>query len=272
VICVSGVGVIKEFSTLITKIIPDLELVGKSQCFPLYYYESTRDHPAKTIEASQSVLFEAETTETETTYTRKDGVSDFILTKARTQYQHSGITKEDIFYYVYGFLHSPGYRETFSADLKKMLPRIPLVENYHDFMAFSNAGRMLADLHLHYETVPPYPDVDVSGLDSGSFRVKKMKFPKKDQKDTIHYNESITISGIPEKAYAYIVNGRSALEWIMDRYQVTTDKDSGITNDPNDWAEESGNPRYILDLILRVITVSIQTMEIVEKLPKVEFA
>lgn len=270
VICVAGVGVTKEFTTLITDIIPDLEVVGKSQCFPLYYYEDAPDTRVRITDAAQTSLFAVD--EEEETYSRrKDGVSDFILRTAKTQYQRDDITKEDIFYYVYGFLHSPAYRKTFSADLKKMLPRLPLVEHYTDFAAFSKAGRALADLHLHYENAPPCSAVVVTGAESGNFRVEKMRFPKKDQKDTIIYNSSITLSNIPAKAYEYIVNGKSAIEWIMERYQITVDKNSGIRNDPNDWAEEVGNPRYILDLLLSVITVSIRTMEIVEELPNITF-
>jgi len=163
------------------------------------------------------------------------------------------------------------YRETFANDLKKMLPRLPLVENVKDFWAFSKAGRQLAELHLNYETVAPSPDVTVSGDDGKTYTVDKMRFPKKDQKETIHYNSKITVSNIPAKAYEYVVNGKSAIEWIMERYQISTHKESGIVNDPNDWANEVGNPRYILDLLLSIINVSVQTVDIVNSLPKVDF-
>jgi predicted helicase len=133
------------------------------------------------------------------------------------------------------------------------------------------AGRKLADLHLNYETVSPYPDVKVTGTEGKYFAVGKMKFPKKDQKDTIIFNSKITISGIPDKGYQYIVNGKSAIEWIMERYQIKTDSDSGITNDPNDWAKEVGNPRYILDLLLSIINLSVQTVDIVDGLPELKF-
>jgi predicted helicase len=159
----------------------------------------------------------------------------------------------------------------FANDLKKMLPRLPLVDDVKDFWSFSKAGRELAELHLKYETVPPYEGVKVVGEESNFFKVEKMRFPKKDQKDTIHYNSSITISNIPLEAYEYVVNGKSAIEWIMERYQITTHKESQITNDPNDWADEVGNPRYILDLLLSIINVSMQTRELVGKLPKVKF-
>ncbi len=201
-------------------------------------------------------------------YIRRDGVSDFILERAKKQYGKN-VTKEDIFYYVYGYLHSPEYRTTFANDLKKMLPRLPLTDDVKDFWKFSKAGEDLADLHINYEIIPAYPDVKVTGMNSSFYRVEKMRFPKKGQKDTIIYNSKIKIENIPAKAYEYVVNGKSAIEWIMERYQVKTDKKSGIKNDPNDWADEVGNPRYILDLLLSVINVSVQTVDIVEGLPTV---
>jgi len=175
----------------------------------------------------------------------------------------------------------------FANDLKKMLPRLPLVEDVKDFWKFSKAGRALAELHLNYETVAPAAGVIVmvnplsikdslkqankEELEYLDYRVNKMRFPKKGEKETIIYNNQITISNIPAQAYEYVVNGKSAIEWIMERYQVSTHKESGIKNDPNDWAAEVGNPRYILDLLLSVINVSVQTVEIVNNLPKVDF-
>lgn len=259
VICVSGVGVTKDFTSLITNLTPDLEIVGKSQCFPLYYYEERDKHNPSLFDGKE-----------ETEYIRRDGVSDFILERARKQYGNN-ITKEDIFYYVYGFLHSPEYRQTFANDLKKMLPRLPLVNDVRDFWKFSKAGRQLAELHINYETVEPYKDVVVTGAESGFYTVEKMRYPKKGQKDTIIFNSKITLSNIPTKAYEYVVNGKSAIDWIMERYQITTHKESGIKNNPNDWADEVGNPRYILDLLLSVINVSVQTVDIVESLPKLTF-
>lgn len=267
VISVCGTGVNKDFSLVITNVVPDLQLLANGQCFPLYYYEECK---------KQSSGFFDEEGESE--YIRRDAISDFILERAKAMYGKT-INKEDIFYYVYGFLHSTEYRQLFANDLKKMLPRLPLVEDVRDFWAFSKAGRALAELHINYETVPAYDDVKVVGAekltfldeepkDSGLFKVEKMRFPKKDQKDTIHYNSKITITNIPANAYEYVVNGKSAIEWIMERYQVTTHKESGIINNPNDWADEVGNPRYILDLLLSIINVSVQTVDIVEGLPK----
>ena len=260
VICVSGLGGSKDNTTIITNHLPDLNLLDSgTQCFPLYYYEESKNQTKS--------LFDEEG---ESQFIRRDGISDFILDRAKIIYGKN-VSKEDIFYYVYAFLHSLEYRELFANDLKKMLPRIPLVEDVKDFWKFSKAGRALADLHINYETVPPFIGVKVKGADSEFYTVEKMRFPKKDQKDTIIYNSKITIENIPAKAYEYVVNGKSAIEWIMERYQVTTHKESGIKNDPNDWANEVGNPRYILDLLLSIINVSVQTVEIVENLPKVKF-
>ncbi len=258
-IVLTGVGVSSDFSVLITNFLTDGQFIQNCQCFPLYYYEEN-------LRSSPSLFDAAGQNE----YIRRDGVSDFILERAQKQYGKN-VGKEDVFYYVYGILHSPDYRIAFANDLKKMLPRIPLVEDVRDFWKFSKAGRKLAELHINYEEVTPYEGVKVSGESSGNFKVQKMRFPKKGQQDTIIYNSKIVVSNIPEKAYEYVVNGKSAIEWIMERYQVKTDKKSGIKNDPNDWAEEVGNPRYILDLLLSIINVSVQTVEIVEGLPKLDF-
>jgi predicted helicase len=258
VICVSGVGASKEFSPLMTDCVPNLHFLDSSQCFPLYYYEE-RAKAAPT-------LFDAAAGVSESEYIRRDGVSDFILKQARERYGER-VTKADIFYYVYGILHSPEYRTRFSSDLKKMLPRLPLVEEPRDFWAFSKAGKLLGDWHIGYEDIPPPTKVTVTGIESGQFRVEKMRFPNKTDKSTIHYNSHITISDIPAEAYEYVVNGKSAIEWIMERYAVTTHKESGIRNDPNDWAAEVGNPRYILDLLLSVIRLSMETVEVVKGLP-----
>lgn len=263
IISLTGLGASKPFSALIGNTIPNLDNIEKAQCFPLYYYEEKEKGFGDLFDGGETIL--------ESRYTRKDGISDFILERAKKQYNTKDLSKEDIFYYVYGFLHSPEYRETFANDLKKMLPRLPLVGDVRDFWAFSKAGRKLAELHLNYESVAPFPDVQVTGDDGKSYRVEKMRFPKKGQKDTIIYNSKITISSIPAEAYEYVVNGKSAIEWIMERYQITTHKDSGITNDPNDWADEVGNPRYILDLLLSIINVSVQTVGVVKELPGVRF-
>ena len=138
------------------------------------------------------------------------------------------------------------------------------------FQAFSKAGRALANLHLNYEEQPPCPDVLVEGVESGNFRVEKMRFLSKGDKSAIQYNESIRLSNIPLDAYEYVVNGRSAIEWIMDRYQIRVDKASGIVNDPNDWAAEHNKPRYILDLLLSIVTVSLETNRIRRRIANVD--
>lgn len=181
------------------------------------------------------------------------------------------VSKDDIFFYVYGLLHSDDYRTRYAADLKKSLPHIPKVATCEDFDAFVAAGRELADLHMNYEAVEPYP-LTITGADPVGepyewFRVAKMTYGKKKEKTTIHYNSHITITGIPETAQEYMLGARSGLDWVLERYQVKTDKASGIVNDPNAWAKEIGNPRYILDLIGKVTAVSVRTQEIVAALP-----
>ena len=283
-ICVSTSSS-KDFCCLMSDCPTDYDLVNHAQCFPLYYYEENKN--------KQKSLFDEESNDD---YIRRDGITDWILKEVRTRYGTKNITKEMIFYYVYGLLHSKDYRERFAADLKKSLPRIPIVDSVEDFMEFYKAGKELADLHLNYETVAPYPDVIVHGdrqvpltvkrdpatggyiqapADDGAydyFRViDKMRFRSKDDKSVIIYNGNITIENIPQKAYDYIVNGKSAIEWIVERYAVTQDKKSLIKNDANDWAREHHKPRYILDLLLSVINVSVQTVDIVNSLPKLKF-
>ena len=265
VICVSGLGGNKENSAYISNCIVDLNcLDAGTQCFPLYWYEEEQ----QTYQTGgMDNMFES----SESSYIQKDGITDWILTVARKQYGYK-VTKEDIFYYVYGLLHSPDYRATFATDLKKSLPRLPLVEKADDFWAFSKAN---------YETIEPYRKCIVSFApltnkgDKINYHVEKMRFGKIDSKtadkSVIYYNNSITITGIPAKAYEYVANGKSAIEWVMERYAITTDKKSGITNDPNDWAREHNDEKYILSLLLRVINVSVQTVEIVKGLPKLKF-
>ena len=266
VICVSGLGGTKESSVYISDYIVDLNcLDAGTQCFPLYWYDDSTADIADLFSTSQNDVDR---------YTRRDGITDWILSTARKQYG-SKVTKEDIFYYVYGILHSPAYRKAFAVDLKKMLPRLPLVDNRDDFRAFSAAGRALAELHLNYETIEPYKDAKVTLAPNGSinYRVEKMRFGKNGKevdKSTIIYNNQITISKIPLKAYDYVLNGKSAIDWIMERYAVTTDNKSGIRNDPNDWAAEHNDEKYILNLLLRIITVSLETCKIVASLPKLK--
>ena len=289
VICVPGLGSNKGFSCLISTIIPDLNIFGGgAQCFPLYYYEENK--------SLQGTLFDMDN---EDKYIRRDGITDWILQQFRSRFSGArSLTKEMIFYYVYGILHSPDYRTRFADDLKKSLPRLPIVDTVEDFMAFYKAGWELAKLHLEYETVPPCEDCEVYVTNFveteaytayDHFRVTKMKFGKEnicvdlaagakrpsrttvDDKSVILVNENIRISNIPLEAYDYVVNGKSAIEWVMERYAVTIDKKSLIKNDPNDWAREHNQPRYILNLLLSVINLSVQTTRIVKNLPRLTF-
>ena len=252
VICVSGIAGNKELSVVISNTIVDLNcLHSGTQCFPLYYYEKN-DSP-------QSNLYVSSQDE----YIRHDGISDFALNLAREL--NPKITKEDIFYYIYGFLHNQEYRTRFAADLKKSLPRIFFPATYEEFRKYCEAGRHLAKLHLNYESGPLCPSVVVSGCEHGNFKVDKMRFLAKDDKRTIIFNNDITIENIPQEAYNYVINGKSAIEWIMERYAITIDKNSKIVNDPNQWSED---PRYVLDLLLRIIQMSLETLKIVNKLSK----
>lgn len=178
-------------------------------------------------------------------------------------------TADDVFFATYGLLHSPDYRQKFGADLKKMLPRIPELADPADFRAFADAGRALSELHLNYETVAPY-EVEIQGEVPYELRVTKMKFAGKAgawDRSTIRVTDTLTVTGIPEAAHEYKVGSRSAIEWILDRYQMKPDPKSGIINDPNLWGIEHGNPRYIFDLLLSVITVSVESVRIVHGLP-----
>jgi predicted helicase len=257
VICISGVGVTKEFSCIIVDTIPDLELIGKSQCFPLYWYEKN--------ERDTLSLFDRGNDE----FAKHSGVTNFILQRAREEYGPR-TTADDVFYYVYGLLHNHQYRKHFSSDLKKSLARIPFDLSPQDFKSFVKAGRKLAELHLNYETGPLCQQLIITGDDDpNKLKVTKMRFPSKENKGTILFNESVKIENIPMVAYDYVVNGKSAVEWIMERYAVTKNSDSGIVNDPNLWSD---NPRYILDLVSRVIQMSVETQKIVVGLPKLNFS
>ncbi len=267
-ICVHGLGGNKPFSCMISNTIVDLNsLEAGAQCFPLYWYEEN--------DTDEPLLFEMGTEEK---YRRKEGVTDWILKEVCSRYgvRKGKLTREDIFYYVYGLLHSAQYRERFADNLKKSLPKIPIVEKLEDFLEFRKKGKELADLHLDYEKQGPCPGVRVIKARKPEdeyefYRVEKMRFPAKDRKDTIIYNGELRIENIPARAYQYVVNGKSAIEWIMERYQVTVNKESQIKNDPNDWSREHGQPRYILDLLLSVIHLSVKSVEIMESLPKLNF-
>ncbi|MGD9773876.1 DEAD/DEAH box helicase [Diaphorobacter sp.] len=267
VISVSGIGG-KEFSAVITNTLPDLQLHFNGQCFPLYLY----DEEAQEQASATPDMFAAPAATT-AQRPRRDAITDAGLAHFQEAYPGEAISKEDLFYYVYGLLHSPDYRERYADNLSKELPRIPRVKTAADFWAFSQAGRDLAHWHLNYETVQPYPlTIEAKGpLTDTDYRVEKMKFAKKGDKTTVIYNGKITLRDIPEAAWDYVVNGKAALDWVMERQCVKADKASGIVNDANSWATETmGNPRYPLELFQRVVTVSLETQKIVAALPKLD--
>lgn len=273
VIQISGVGARAGFSALMSNLLPSYDLIEKGHCFPLYLYEKTNKDDG---------LFA--TSDSETGLTRREAITDEGLANFQAAYPGETITKEDLFYYIYGLLHVPDYRERFKNNLAKALPRIPPVRSFADFAAVRDAGRRLGELHVNFENVEPYlvtfKEGDHSLINEAQddpvkfYRVKKMKFGgkgKEKDKTTVIYNDNITMQNIPHGAYDYVVNGKPALEWVMERQVVKQDKASGIVNDANDYGNETiGDPRYPLDLFRRVITVSLETMNIVNELPKLD--
>jgi predicted helicase len=261
------------FSAIISNAVSEYGLVngrnGGTQSFPLYQYEKL----------DEADLLQKSEKPDKNGYVRRDAITDFALSKFQTSYSDKKITKEDIFYYVYGVLHSSDYRTKYQNDLKKMFPRIPLLKY---FWGYSKKGRELAEIHLNYETIEPYKLEEVVSpkapkKDKELYRVDSqgMKFVKEKKivdKTTILFNPHVTLKGIPESAYDYVVNGKSAIEWIMERYCITKDlnakgEGSGIVNDPNEWSDD---PRYIIDLLKRVVTVSMETNMLVSELPAFE--
>jgi len=245
------------FSCLMIDTVPDCCVFGYTQCFPYWVYDPSLGADAP------SELFPR---------TRRENISDASLSVFLQHYGDDTITKEDIFYYVYGILHSESYKTRFSPDLKKQLPRIPMVD---DFRTFSQAGHRLAQLHLNYETLEPYPLIEKTAdgrrQTAANYKVIKMRYASKIDKSRIIYNDTLTLEGIPPETYRYIVNGKSALDWIVERYAVTTHRDSGIVNNPNDWCNEIGNERYIVDLIKRIVTLSVESIKIIDGLPELRF-
>ena len=267
---VSGLGA-KDFGCLMTNSITDLHVLdSQTQCLPRYVY--TEAPKGGLIGEFKSVKPD------EHGYVRSDGINPEAVQHFKDVYpeQADKVDVDAIFYYIYGVLHSPEYRSTYANNLQKELARIPRVATYEEFAAFEKAGRALAQLHVNYEAVKPYEGCIIDAAESPSYRVEKLAYGKiagqkgdaaKDR-STIIYNSSITIKNIPLEAQEYVVNKKSALDWIVERCCVSTDKDSGIVNDFNDYAKEMGNEKYIFNLILRVITVSLETMKIVKALPK----
>lgn len=267
--------IVSERGAFITHDVPDLEVMHHGQCFPLYWYEEAKpsDVPIayNTLFGDDQGTLVFDKSSKGKQYVRHDAITDAGLKVFQEAYPEiPGITKEDIFYYVYGILHSREYRRRFGNNLAKELPRIPLAM---DFPAFRDAGRKLAKLHLGYEKVKPW-EVTETGDSTDPGRTMKMTYPRKvtdpetgkKVKDltVLQVAENLTIEGIPPRAYEYVVNGKTAIGWLIDRYQVTTDKKSGIVNDPNEY---SPDPRYIVDLVEKVIRVSVETVDIMNGLP-----
>ena len=234
--------------------IPDLELISKGQCFPRYRYEQNK-------EEKQGKLLD-DTHELK----RIDNITDATLRKFRIHYNDNKISKDTIFYYVYGVLHAPAYRKRFANDLSKDLPRIPMAPDFH---AFAKAGKQLAKLHLNYETCKDYPlEVVHTQLEEPRpehFRIghKAMRFAR-DEKSVLIVNDHIRLEGIPAEAHLYEVNGRTPLGWFIDRYRITKDIHSGIVNDPNGWFND---PEALVKALHRIVHVGVETMAIIASLP-----
>ena len=256
VICVPSIGSKNRFSTLMTDTMLDLHFIDTTQCFPRCYY-------ARQVDTSDAV------NELSGIVDRPDcidNISDTALSAFCEHYRDDTITKDAIFDYVYGVLHAPSYQEAFANDLSKELPRIPFA---HDFHAFAAAGKALGELHLGYERSKRY-SLEVVFAHEGEplprhflLTEKAMRFVD-DAKTTLRINEHVSLSGIPEEAHRYVVNGRTPLEWYIDRYRIKKDKESGIVNDPNGWFED---PRDLVVAIERIVYVSVESTRIIEGLP-----
>ena len=231
-----------------------------SQALPRYTYSEQSEH----VEQGRFILEEPR---------RRDNITDDALSSYQARYGPS-VTKDQIFAYVYGVLNSPDYRDRYAGDLALLLPRIPEVSTAEAFHEFSKAGQKLLNLHIGYESVEPYPLEErlttKAPCEPERYRVKKMQWAKPAESPdspVLVYNKWITLAGFPSETHEYFVGSRTAVDWLVDRYRVAQDKKSGIANDPNDWANEVGDPRYILDMVKRVVTVSVETMAIVKSLP-----
>lgn len=271
IICLSGVGARSGFSALLTNKLPNLHTLDTDQCFSLYFYNEKKKNSKQ---QTQATLFKTEVSPQQE-FARNHNITDEALELFRTTYPDQHIERTDIFFYIYGVLHSFDYRERFKNNLEKELARIPCVKAAKDFWAFSKAGRELGELHIGYENVEKYPllKIESSGkkLTDTDYYVEKMKYGKGKDRTTLIYNSKITVTNIPLDAYEYVVNGKPALDWIVERQCVKTDKKSGIVNNANDWAcDTMKNPRYPLELFARMVTVSLKTMKIVNSLPKLD--
>lgn len=258
-ICISGTGSKKGFSTIISNCMQDFQLMYNAQCFPLYMYDKEEKHSVE-----QLTLFGNIEQENTITYKKRYAISDAALAKFKGIYGDK-VTKEDIFYYLYAVLHSKDYISAYEDNLAKEMVRIPTLEKFPKYVEI---GRQLAELHLNYEAPTDASELGLEiKITKEDYSVSKMRF-KKDGKDndkgTIIFNDYITISSIPERAYEYVVNGRSAIEWIMESYRIKTDKDSGITDDPNTY----GDDKYIFNLLISIINVSLKTLDLIDSMPE----
>ena len=269
VIAVTGNGSRNGLSVLMTDRLVDLNMLeAGAQCFPFWLYDADEEAQAQADWLKERI----------SGFRRLDAITDYGFQCFRSAYPSESVSREDIFHYVYGLLHSDDYRSRFRANLAKELPRVPCVKPVEDYRAFRDAGRRLGELHISYEDVDPYPaTIDTGGKllmedPEAAYRVTRMKHPgsgRNKDRSTVIYNPHITIRDIPEAAWEYVVNGKPALSWVMERQCVKTDKASGIVSDANRYAIETvGDPRYPLDLFLRVVTVSLETMKIVRSLPE----
>ena len=275
VIAVTGKGSRNGLSALMADRLVDLNMLeAGAQCFPLWLYDDA--DPDSEPDMLSGL-------DTEAGVQRREAITDHAMVLFAKAYPTETVSREDIFHYIYGLLHSEDYRQRFRANLAKDLPRIPCVASVEDYREFRDAGRRLGELHVGYESVDRYhAEIDTGGaslegmVPETAYRVNKMKHPgtgRNKDLTTIIYNRHITVRGIPEEAWDYVVSGKSALRWVMQRQCVKTDKASGIVSDANRYAIETvGDPRYPLDLLLRVITVSLETMKIVRALPEVSVA
>ena len=263
VIGVTGKGETAGFSALITNVIPDLHLVAGAQWFSRWHYQAHDPH-------SPDAWAQVDSTGLDSVlgYRRIDNITDWCLQQFRGQYPALQITKDDIWYYLYSLLHAPDYRARYKPDLSKDLPRIPFVSNFN---AFRDAGAELAALHLGYEACPEYKlQVDVDGVGDNVYRLnnKAMQWGgtrKEPDRSVLHVTPAVTLHGIPEAAHAYVVNGRTPLEWAMDRLRIRQDQESKIVNDPNAWFDD--NPTKLVSHLRRLVHVSVETARIVEGLP-----
>lgn len=261
VICVSGAPIKKGFSVLMTDCIQDLNLLEHSLCMPLYIYDKVNDGYDNEL-----TLFDflEENIEYKPKYKKRYAISDSALKKFQERYG-SRVDKESIFYYIYAVLQSKSYVKAYEDNLSKEMPRIPMLDKFMDYV---EVGKELADLHVNYERcIDPAEIGLIIDAVKPDYTVSKMKFKKQGKsvcRDTIIYNEYITISNIPERAYEYVINGKSAIEWIVEKYAVTVEKVSGIVDDPNIYQSS----KYIFDLLISVIGVSLKTQDLIDRLPE----